>query len=407
LSEGGRGKNAPAGVDVVVVAAGRSSRMGGADKLDAALAGRPLLARTLEAMTAAPSVDRMVVVVAASRVTTIRAAPWLPRPVVAIVPGGPRRQESVAAGLAALDEVDRGTGAPPAGGDDRIVLIHDGARPLASPSLIERVVAATALHGAAIPVLPVAETLKRVEGDVVLDTVDRSSLAVAQTPQGFRRGLLREALARLDPAGSDEWTDEAALFEACRIPVHVVLGEPTNLKVTLPEDLVRADAVISDRLRQRIGIGRDNHPFGPGSPLALGGIEIAGAPRLHGHSDGDVALHAVAGALLGAAGLGDLGRIFPADASTPNGIASAALLSEVVRRVEAAGYRPAGLDLTIVAARPRLAPHLERMRDAIAALLELPSDAVNVKASTGNLAGMEGAGRGASAEAVAQLEAVR
>jgi 2-C-methyl-D-erythritol 2,4-cyclodiphosphate synthase len=154
----------------------------------------------------------------------------------------------------------------------------------------------------------------------------------------------------------------------------------------------------------RTGIGHDSHPFGPGEPLALGGIEIAGAPRLHGHSDGDVALHAICDALLGAAGLGDLGRVFPAGPATPAGIASTELLAEVVRRVADAGHRPASLDVTIVAARPRLGAHLDAMRDAIAGTLGIAPVAVNVKASTGNLDGMEGAGRGISALAVATLE---
>jgi 2-C-methyl-D-erythritol 2,4-cyclodiphosphate synthase len=151
----------------------------------------------------------------------------------------------------------------------------------------------------------------------------------------------------------------------------------------------------------RVGFGSDSHPFGPGEPLALGGVTIAGAPRLHGHSDGDVALHAVADALLGAAGLGDLGRLFPADASTPRGIASGELLAEVVARLRTAGLAPVSVDLTVVAARPRLAAHLDGMRDAIAALLGLAPGHVDVKASTGNLLGMEGAGRGISAQALA------
>jgi 2-C-methyl-D-erythritol 4-phosphate cytidylyltransferase / 2-C-methyl-D-erythritol 2,4-cyclodiphosphate synthase len=393
----------PGSVDVVVVAAGRSSRMGGTDKLEAPLGGRPLLARTLESMAASPVVRRVVLVTAPERVDRLRTAPWLPAAVTAVVAGGTRRQESVAAGLAALDRLD--AAGPRDETDEDVVLVHDGARPLASAALVERVATAAARHGAAIPVLPVSETLKRIEGDRIVETVDRAALATAQTPQGFRRALLRRAHQQLPPSAGPEWTDEAALFEACRIPVHVVLGEPTNLKVTLPDDLVRAEALVTTRRRTRVGFGHDSHPFGPGTPLALGGIEIAGGPRLHGHSDGDVALHAVADALLGAAGLGDLGRIFPAGPATPHGIASRTLVTEVVRRVEAAGYRPTGLDLTIVAARPRLGDHLDRIRDAVAALLGLPAEAVNVKASTGNLAGMEGAGRGVSAEAVAQLEA--
>jgi 2-C-methyl-D-erythritol 2,4-cyclodiphosphate synthase len=154
-----------------------------------------------------------------------------------------------------------------------------------------------------------------------------------------------------------------------------------------------------------VGIGRDQHFFGPGRPLAIGGIEIAAAPRLYGHSDGDVALHAIADALLGGAGLGDLGRVFPADDRTPRGVASPDLLREVLARTAAAALRPVSVDLTIVGARPRLGDRLDEMRTRIAELLELPESSVSVKASTGNLAGMEGAGRGISAHAVAVLEA--
>ena len=176
----------------------------------------------------------------------------------------------------------------------------------------------------------------------------------AQTPQGVRAGLLARAYEQFPPDGPETWTDEAALLEACRIPVHVVPGDPDNIKVTQPADLRRVESMVAGARGPRVGIGHDSHPFGPGTPLALGGIVIDGAPRLYGHSDGDVVLHALADALLGAAGLGDLGRLFPADGRTPRGIASTELLAEVRGRVEAAGWRPAAVDLTIVAARPRL-----------------------------------------------------
>jgi 2-C-methyl-D-erythritol 4-phosphate cytidylyltransferase/2-C-methyl-D-erythritol 2,4-cyclodiphosphate synthase len=381
--------------DAVVVAAGSSRRMGGTDKLMAPVAGRPLLAWTLAAVAAAPVVDRLVLVTAPERVEAFAAAPWLPARVVAVVAGGASRQASVAAGVRHLDRLD------PAG-RDRPVLVHDGARPLVSAALLDAVATAVARYGAAIPVLPVAETLKRVGEGMVHETVDRSVLAAAQTPQGARRGLLLDAWAAFPPDGPREFTDEAALLEACRIEVHAIPGEPANLKVTLPDDLrrvarARAPAPV------RIGFGHDSHPFGPAMPLRLGGVEIEGAPRLHGHSDGDVALHAVADALLGAAGLGDLGRLFPADARTPRGIASDALLREVVARLAGAGLRPASVDVTIIGARPRLGARLDGMRAAIASLLGVDEAAVNVKASTGNLAGDEGAGRSISARAVATV----
>ncbi len=211
-----------------------------------------------------------------------------------------------------------------------------------------------------------AETVKRVREGVVVETVDRADLVTAQTPQGFRRDVLRAAYAAFDPAGPVEWTDEAALCESCTIPVHVVPGEPSNLKVTVPADLARAEALLAAADRSRVGLGRDSHPFGPDAPLVLGGLTIPGAPRLHGHSDGDVALHAIADALLGAAALGDLGRLFPADSRTPRGVASGALLETVLEAVAAAGWRPASVDLTILGARPRLSAHLDAIRTSIA-----------------------------------------
>jgi 2-C-methyl-D-erythritol 4-phosphate cytidylyltransferase/2-C-methyl-D-erythritol 2,4-cyclodiphosphate synthase len=383
--------------DVIVVAAGSSTRMDGVDKMTALIGGRPVLGWSVEVFAASPLIERIVVVGPAERLDAWRRAGWLTERAV-LVAGGSRRQASVAAGIAVLDDL----GAD----DDRVVLVHDGARPAVREPLVEQVIAATAAHGAAIPILPVVETLKRVGGGLVLETVEREGLGAAQTPQGIRLGILRAAFARFPPDGARAFTDEAALLEACTIPVHVVPGQADNLKVTLPADLDRAASVLT-ATGPRVGYGDDSHPFGPGEPLALGGIEVPGAPRLSGHSDGDVVLHAVADALLGAAGLNDLGRLFPADARTPRGIASAELLAEVVARVAAGGLRPTHVDVTIIGARPRLADRLDAIRERLAELLRLRVDQVNVKASTGNLDGMEGAGRGISARAVATLERLR
>ena len=385
--------------DAIVVAAGRSTRMGGVDKLATEVGGRPLLAWTLDALAAAPEVARLVVVTADERLAEVAGAAWLPAKVIDVVAGGARRQESVHAGFLALDRDD-----PDAAG---VVLVHDAARPLIDPALVASVADATARYGAAIPIVPVAETLKRIDGGRVVGTVDRDGLGSAQTPQGARRDLFRAAWGRFPADGPDTFTDEAALLEAAGILVHVVAGDPDNLKVTLPADLRRAAGVLTGVRTTRTGIGHDRHPFGPGTPLRLGGVGIPGAPALTGHSDGDVLLHAVADALLGAAGLGDLGGLFPADARTPRGIDSGLLMREVRRRIEAAGWHAATLDATVVGARPRLGPHLDAMRDSIAALLGIEPGAVNVKASSGNLDGPEGAGRSISALVVATVEAPR
>ncbi len=373
--------------------------MGGTDKLSEDVNGRPLLAHTLAALARSPLVESIVVVSAAERRAVVAEASWLPATVRAVVDGGASRHDSVRAGFKALEA------AVPDPAGDRITLVHDGARPLVSTDLVAAVAASAAEHGAAIPVLPIAETVKRLVGERIDSTVDRSDLVAAQTPQAVRRSILRAALAT-DVASGGPWTDEAGLLEACRIPVHVVPGEPANIKVTVPADLDRVAVALGDGGRpRRTGIGHDAHGFGPGEPLVLGGLTFPKVPRLHGHSDGDVALHAVADAFLGAASLGDLGRLFPPGPSTPRGIAGRDLLAEVIRRLAAAGWRPAGLDLTIVAARPRLGGQLEPMRAEIAGILGLPYDAVDVKASSGNLEGAEGAGRSISALALGTIEA--
>jgi 2-C-methyl-D-erythritol 4-phosphate cytidylyltransferase/2-C-methyl-D-erythritol 2,4-cyclodiphosphate synthase len=381
-----------AAADAIVVAAGRSTRMEGIDKLAAVVRGRPLLAWSIDAVARAREVERIVVVVTPERVDDVAAAPWLAPKVVGVVAGGDRRQVSVAAGFAALPPAD----------PDRIVLVHDGGRPLVSPELVSSVVRAAMVAGAAIPVLPVTETVKRVIDGRIEATVDRAALATAQTPQGVRRRVLERGFASYPPDGQETWTDEAALLELCRIAVHAIPGDPGNLKVTVPDDLRRAVEALGGA--GRIGYGHDRHPFGPGEPLRLGGLEVEGAPRLHGHSDGDVALHAVADALLGAAGLGDLGRLFPSDQRTPKGVASSELLRDVARRLAAAGYRPGSVDLTLVGARPRLGPRLDEMRTAIAGLLDVGPEVVSVKASSGNLGGPEGEGRAIGAHVVASLE---
>jgi 2-C-methyl-D-erythritol 4-phosphate cytidylyltransferase / 2-C-methyl-D-erythritol 2,4-cyclodiphosphate synthase len=418
--------------DAIVVAAGTSSRMGGVDKLAAVVGGQPILARSLGAIAAAPEVRRIVLVTSPQLIEAIAGANWLPPKVALVVSGGSRRQQSVDNGFRHLL-------ANPArrdGTEAEVVLVHDAARPLVPTTLVSAVANAARVHGAAIPVLPVRDTIKRVDRDgMVAGAGDRSTLGAAQTPQGIRTELLREALARFPPEGPDLFTDEAALLEACRIAVHAIPGDERNFKVTLPGDLARVESFLAGELPSatgpsatgaratgpaatgpgatrtgtttptggRVGIGTDSHPFGPGAGLALGGLLIERAPRLHGHSDGDVVLHAVADALLGAAGLGDLGRVFPAGPETPRGVASGELLAEVLRGVQAAGYAVANLDCTIVAGRPRLGALLPSIGARIAELLGIEPAAVNVKASSGNLDGMEGAGRGISAIAIVVL----
>ncbi len=388
--------------------------MRGHDKLEAVLGGKTVLSRSVEALAAA-GVSDIVIVTAAERLDRLAGADWPAGASCAVVCGGARRQESVAKGIDAVKAAVKAAagGAGLGGRFDPVVLVHDAARPLVSPALVRAVASAAATYGAAIPVLPVPETLKRLVGDSVGETVDRTDVVTAQTPQGVRLSLIEQAYREFPADGPETWTDEASLLEACRIPVHAIPGEATNLKVTVPADLERARVLLDTREVASssaaalpgvsVGVGVDGHSFGPGRPLMLGGVRIDDAPALLGHSDGDAALHAVADALLGAAGLGDLGRLFPADRRTPRGVASGELLRGVVDQVREHGWQVTGVDLTITAARPKLAGLLPQMELAIARTIGIETSAVNVKASTGNLAGSEGAGRSISAVAVAFL----
>jgi 2-C-methyl-D-erythritol 4-phosphate cytidylyltransferase/2-C-methyl-D-erythritol 2,4-cyclodiphosphate synthase len=373
--------------DAVVVAAGTSSRMGGIDKLEADLGGRPLLEWSVAAMRAAGSVRDVIVVAAAGRVAAIAERPWVRALGARVIAGGGRRQDSVAAGV-------RASGA-------EVVLVHDGARPLVTPRLVDAVAAAAAEHGAAIPVVPASDSLKRAADGWIAGVVEREGVARAQTPQGARRAILLAALdAHVD--GTETFGDEAELLARLGAPVAAVPGETTNLKVTVPDDLDLARAIVRPAAPvARYAAGSDSHPFGPQDGLRLGGIELAEAPRLAGHSDGDAALHAICDGLLAAAGQGDLGRLFPAGDPRTRGIDSRELLAVVLTRLADAGWRPASIDLTITGARPRLGGvRLDRMREVIAAIAALPLEAVSVKASTGNLDGPEGAGRAISAAAL-------
>jgi 2-C-methyl-D-erythritol 4-phosphate cytidylyltransferase / 2-C-methyl-D-erythritol 2,4-cyclodiphosphate synthase len=376
--------------DAVVVAAGASARMAGVDKLAAPLAGRPLLAWSCEALLAADSVRRLVIVAAPGKVDELRRASWVGRLGADVVEGGPRRQDSVAAGVRAADA--------------DVVLVHDGARPFVSPSVVDAVAEAAFDRGAAVPVLPVVDSLKRLDGDLVAAAVERTGLQRAQTPQGAHRTLLLDAYDR-HGAGTALFGDEAELLARHGVPVATVAGDPANLKITVPADLELAAGIAAARVGPpRLGAGTDSHPFGPDDGLWLGGIHIPEAPRLFGHSDGDAALHALCDALLGGAGLRDIGRLFPSGEARTRGIASSALVREVVGELEAAGWRVLSVDLTILGARPRLGgARLDAMRDAVAALVELPTSAVGVKAATGNFAGPEGAGRVISASALVSL----
>ncbi len=306
-----------------------------------------------------------------------------------VVPGGPLRSFSVRNGLAALVTTPL------------LVAVHDGVRPLAGPELFARVLAAAWEHGAAVPVVPISDTVKQVEGDRIVRTLERAALRLAQTPQAFRVEVLREAFARLGGRGED-LTDEAGICEAAGFPVAIVPGAAGNVKITRPEDLAAAARELGDRARPRIGFGYDVHPFAPGRRLVLGGVEFKG-DGLAGHSDADVVAHAIADAILGAAGLGDLGRHFPDSDPAFAGADSLGLLESVVARARERGLRVENVDLTIAARRPKIAPEAERMSARLAEKLGVPPERVNVKATTGEGLGFVGRAEGIAVQAVALL----
>jgi 2-C-methyl-D-erythritol 4-phosphate cytidylyltransferase/2-C-methyl-D-erythritol 2,4-cyclodiphosphate synthase len=346
----------------IVVAAGSGRRFGGAKQFGL-LAGRRVVDRSVE--VAAGCCDGVVVVLPAAAIGTADAV--VPG-ASAVVPGGTTRAESVRAGLAAVPD-----GAA-------VVLVHDAARPLATPSLYGRVVAAVRDGAAAVvPAVPVVDTVRSVGTGGV---VDRELLRAVQTPQGFPADGLRAA-----HAAGGEATDDASLVESAGGRVELVEGERTNLKLTGPEDLVVAEALLDARLLDvaepepapgpaiRIGNGFDVHRFSDDAdrPLVLGGVRFEGeGPGLHGHSDADVVAHAVAEALLGSAGLGDLGSHFPDTDDRWRGADSMALLAEVVRMLAAEGWRAVNVDCSVVAERPKLARRRDEMQAALAAVVGAP-----------------------------------
>ena len=363
--------------------------MGGQDKLGLTIAGRPILRWSVEALAAAPEIDRVIVVTGADRVDELRASPWLMELGATVVPGGRRRQDSVAQGVRAASA--------------DIVLVHDAARPFVSASLISRVVAGVQAHAAAIPALPVVDALKRADGSRITASAERAGLYRAQTPQGARRELLLAA-ADAHADGEDDIPDEADLLARDGVAVAIVAGDADNIKVTLPEDLALARRLAGEGTARRIAQGSDSHPFGPHDGLRLGGLLVEEAPRLHGHSDGDVVLHALCDALLAAAGEGDLGRLFPSGQQHTRGIDSRVLVSEVMRRISTAGLSVESVDITILAARPRLGgARLDAMAGVIGGLVGVSPRRVSVKAATANLSGDEGAGRVISASCLVSM----
>ncbi len=381
-------------VAAVVVAAGQGVRAGGdLPKQFQRIAGETLLRQALRSFVDAPNVGLVQPVIRPEDADLV-SAETAGLNILAPVPGGATRQASVRAGLEAL--LPR---------QPDIVLVHDAARPFASPDLISRAIQAAEKTGAAIPGLPVTDTIKRVDRTGTVEaTLDRASLRLVQTPQAFAFPALIAAHRRAAEQGREDFTDDAALAEWAGMKVSVFPGEAGNTKFTTPEDFVRAEAIQSAALGDvRTGSGLDVHAFGPGDHVTLGGIRIAHSHALTGHSDADVALHALTDAILGALADGDIGAHFPPSDQQWRGASSDRFLVFAVERVRARRGRIAHLDLTIVCEAPRIGEHRDRMRANIARLAGIDIERVAVKATTSEKLGFTGRGEGIVAYATATV----
>jgi 2-C-methyl-D-erythritol 4-phosphate cytidylyltransferase/2-C-methyl-D-erythritol 2,4-cyclodiphosphate synthase len=312
--------------------------------------------------------------------------------------GGPTRQRSVLNGLQAL------TDEPP-----DIVVIHDAVRPLVSPETIDRTIDAVAAGriDGAVAGVPVADTLKRVEGERVTGTVDRQGLWRAQTPQAFRFERLLAAHRAVAARGDTEetaLTDDEAVAEAAGLEIAMVDGEERNFKITTEADLVRARHELAPRLETRTGTGFDVHAFGPGAAVTLCGIAIPHDKGLVGHSDADVALHALTDALLGAIAAGDIGQHFPPSDPKWRAAASERFVRHATQLVAREGGRIVNVDLTLICEQPRIGPYREQMRARVAAILGITPNRVGIKATTTEKLGFTGRGEGIAAQAVASIE---
>jgi 2-C-methyl-D-erythritol 4-phosphate cytidylyltransferase/2-C-methyl-D-erythritol 2,4-cyclodiphosphate synthase len=381
-------------VAAVVVAAGRGLRAGGdMPKQYRHLAGEPVVRTSLRVFANHPEVAMVQPVIHSDDEARFRGAVGDLK-LLAPVFGGATRQASVRAGLEAL---------APFRPD--LVLIHDAARPYASAALVSRAIAAVAVTGAAVPVMPVADTVKSVDASGVIEaTLDRAKLRTVQTPQVFAFGPVLDAHRRATASGLEDFTDDAALAEWAGLKVAVFAGEAGNLKLTTPEDVARAERDQAAALADiRTGNGFDVHAFAPGDHVMLGGVKIPHQCGVTGHSDADVALHALTDALLGAVAEGDIGTHFPPSDPQWRGASSDRFLAFAVERVRARGGRIAHLDLTIVCEAPRVGPHRDAMRARIAAIAGVDIDRVAVKATTSERLGFTGRGEGIAAMATATV----
>ena len=377
-------------VYALVVAAGQGSRFGGRlPKQYLPLGGANILRHAIAALAEHRRIaDVLVVIRPEDRGLFDETAAGLR--VLSPVAGGAARQDSVRLGLEAL-----------AAYRPDHVLIHDGARPFPDRQLVDRVIDGLDEAVAAIPCLPLRDTIKRAEGGTIRETIDRTALWRAQTPQGFHFDAI---LAAHRAAIGRELTDDAAVAEAAGLAPLIVDGSEDNLKVTTADDLAAAERLLAARQGDvRVGQGFDVHPFAPGDHLWICGVRIPHGMSLAGHSDADVGLHALTDAVLGAIGAGDIGIHFPPSDPRWRGAASDQFLTHAAGLVRARGGAIAAVDVTIICERPKIAPYRAAMVERIAAILGITSDRVSVKATTTEKLGFTGRAEGMAAQAVATV----
>ncbi len=384
-------------VVAVIVAGGSGARAGGElPKQYQLLGGEAIIRRTLRAFLEHPEVTYVIPVIGEGHETMFHEAVAGITPLVPVI-GGRTRQESCREGIEAAAEL-----APD------VILIHDAARPFASPALISRVIAAVDDETGAIPGLPVTDTLKRTESGLVGATVKRDQLWSVQTPQGFPYQAIRAAHKSAHDSGIDTLTDDAAVAEANGLNVRVVLGEAKNVKLTTSEDIRSAQQAqsreaLSLRPDIRTGQGIDFHVFVKGDAVILGGVRIAHTHKLKGHSDADVVLHAVTDALLGAIGESDIGVYFPPSDAQWKNADSRIFVAKAMELLRARDGIVSQIDVTILAEAPKVSPHVPEMKSVIASLCNIALDRVAIKATTTEKMGAIGRKEGIAAFAIATV----
>jgi 2-C-methyl-D-erythritol 4-phosphate cytidylyltransferase/2-C-methyl-D-erythritol 2,4-cyclodiphosphate synthase len=386
-------------VTAIIAAGGSGRRLGaGVPKQFLDLDGQSILGRSVSAFDSHPGVADVIVALPPDALDRSEEAVGAVNGPISFAAGGATRQESVAR---AFDLVPEQTD---------IVLVHDAARPFVSSLLITRTIEAAAAHGAAIAAVPATDTVKRVAAPpappTIVETLRRDTIFLAQTPQAFRRSVLRDAVA-LGRTGV-EGTDEAALAEQAGHAVQVIDGDPANIKITTAADLEHATgAATAARLSARAGIGYDLHRLVEGRPLILGGVDIPSSVGALGHSDADAACHAATDAILGGASLGDIGRHFPDNDPRWKGASSLDLLQRAAALVRQAGFDVLNVDVVIILERPRIAAYVDRIRAGLAHALTIDVARVSVKGKSNEGVDAVGRGEAIAAHAVALLSVAR